>query len=311
MDNDIQQCRESIRQHSKSFSLAARLLPLAYRDDAAAVYAWCRRADDAIDEPAGDDPRASLTRLRRELATVYEGDQCEDPVLSAFQRVVIHRKIPLQYPCELLAGMEMDLSGYPYRTWQDTLLYCHRVASTVGLMMCHVLGVSDPRALGHAADLGIAMQLTNICRDVREDWQRGRLYLPNSLLERHGGHVPANGGAALQDVGTAALAAAVRSALSVADEFYESGRVGLRYLSWHGALAVDVARRVYSGIGDEISARECDVLLPRAFVPRWKKLWICGAAAGAALGRLVRGVHGAPTIVELPPFVRKPVSIAS
>ncbi len=97
-----------------------------------------------------------------------------DTTLDAFQQVVFERKIPIEYPSELLAGMAMDAEGVHYETLSDLLRYCYRVAGTVGLMMCHVLGVKDDRALIHAAHLGMAMQLTNVCRDVIEDWERGQ-----------------------------------------------------------------------------------------------------------------------------------------
>ena len=179
-------CRQVIAVHSKSFALASRLLPTDLRDHAAVVYAWCRHADDAVDlVPAAEQP-AALTRLREELDGVYAGEPQTDQVLGAFQQAIQLWGIPREYPEELLAGMQMDATDTTYDSMDRLLQYCFRVAGTVGLMMCHVLGVQEEVAVRHAAHLGMAMQLTNICRDVAEDWERGRLYIPDPLLDECG-----------------------------------------------------------------------------------------------------------------------------
>ncbi len=176
--------RATISHHSKSFALASALLGRRVRDQTAIVYTWCRRADDAVDA-ASSDPRTALAQLRLELDDVYS-QRAVDPVLAAFAEVVRDRAIPRCYPDELLAGMAMDVESTRYRTLDDLITYCWRVAGVVGLMMSHVFGVSTNSALPRAVHLGIAMQLTNICRDVVEDWERGRLYVPDAVLERHG-----------------------------------------------------------------------------------------------------------------------------
>ena len=178
----VEHCRRLISYHSKSFALAARLLPWASRRRALVVYAWCRRNDDAIDRTGPEDQQATLVRLRRELDAVYDDNETGDIVLDAFAAVVLGQHIPRHYPEELLAGMEMDARWRRYGSLSELLEYCYRVAGTVGLMMCHAMGVRDSHALQHAAHLGIAMQLTNICRDVLEDWHLGRIYLPFDLL---------------------------------------------------------------------------------------------------------------------------------
>lgn len=259
--------------------MASKLLPEPLRDPASIVYAWCRRADDAIDDAEGDEQRLALQRLRKELELVYAGHQLSDPVLAAFQHVVFEANIPKHYPTELLAGMQMDASGFEYETWSDLLRYCYRVASTVGLMMCHVMGVRDAAALPHAAHLGVAMQLTNIARDVREDWHRGRLYLPAELLERHHlGHLPTLLHLPFPEGAREGCARALRELLAVADRYYESGNRGLGYLSPRCELSVRAASAVYSAIGDEIARGGYDVTAPRAVVPTRKKLLLCAAA---------------------------------
>jgi 15-cis-phytoene synthase len=295
----LRQCETSIAQHSRSFNLASRLLPPAGRSEAAVVYAWCRRADDAIDLCEPERQPAELERLRRELTQLYTGAAQSDPILSAFQQVALLRGIPEEYPSELLLGMQMDATGQHYESWDDLLIYCYRVASTVGLMMCHVMGVSDARALRHAAHLGIGMQLTNICRDVLEDWQRGRLYIPAQVLACYGApQLSCTPGGPFPEAAARACRGALPELLGVADRYYASSDAGLAYLSFRCALSVNVARRVYSGIGQQIARQGHDVHAPRAVVPRAAKLGACLCAIGSSvargLTRLVRPFKAAP-----------------
>ncbi|HVJ81428.1 MAG TPA: squalene/phytoene synthase family protein, partial [Planctomycetia bacterium] len=155
------ECRRVIARHSKSFDLASRLLAPRARDAGVAVYAWCRRCDDAIDDALPADQPAALARLRAELDAIYAGHEQSELVPAAFQEVAFERGIPKLYPEELLAGMEMDVLDRRYANDAELFRYCHRVAGVVGLMMCHVLGVSSDAALPHACHLGMAMQLTN------------------------------------------------------------------------------------------------------------------------------------------------------
>lgn len=291
-----QLARRTIAHHSKSFALASRLLGPQLRDETAVVYAWCRRADDAIDTTTGaHDGREELLRLTHELDVVYLATS-QDPVLAAFSSVVQARKIPRRYPAALLAGMRMDVIGTNYETTDQLIDYAYRVAGVVGLMMSHVFGVRDDNALVHAAHLGIAMQLTNICRDVAEDWQRGRLYIPDEILARHGARGLATQlGAPLTEPARTSLAGAVSEVLELADRYYASGARGESALPWRGAIAVRAARGVYSAIGTRIAATNHDVLAGRAVVSRGTKL----ARVASAVAR---------TTVEIPSrlFARRP-----
>jgi phytoene synthase len=276
--------QQTIARHSKSFALASKLLPASVRRDALVLYAYCRRADDAVDlAPRAQQP-AALDALRRELDEVYRQVAIQplaahgDPVTSAFAEVVRRHQIPRSYPEALLAGMEMDVLGTRYPSWAELQRYSYCVAGTVGRMMCLVMGVSDERALQHAEDLGIAMQLTNICRDVLEDWQRDRLYLPADVLEQHGaGALVAALGGPLPE--QEALALAIAHVLDRADDFYRSGDAGLRYLAPRCRLAIRTARLVYSSIGDALRARGCDARLGRVFVSTPRKLALAARAA--------------------------------
>lgn len=291
-----QVARATIAQHSKSFALASRLLDARTRDQTAIVYTWCRRADDAVDHALAGTEVAALATLRAELVTAYAGTAV-DPVLAAFGEVARARAIPARYPEELLAGMEMDVEGTAYHTVDDLVRYAWRVAGVVGLMMTHVFGVAEDEALVHAAHLGIAMQLTNICRDVAEDWELGRLYLPDEVLARHGGGgLAAELGRPLPASAVAPIAGAVQELLALADRYYRSGDRGLPALPWRAALAVRSARSVYAAIGGRIARAGHDVTRGRAVVPKAGKLLrVAGAVGRIAVsaprraGRSMRG----------------------
>ena len=283
-----------IQHHSKSFSLASRLLPPQARGHAVAVYAWCRRADDAIDLAESEPPGGALTRLDSELQEVYSGASVNDPVLQIFQRAVRERGIPIEYPLDLLNGMRMDAEGRRYETMADLLDYCYHVAGCVGLMMCHVMGVADDAALANAAHLGMAMQLTNICRDVAEDWERGRLYLPDSVLAEHGAPGLADRiGGPFPPEARIPTARTITDLLAEADRYYVSGDQGLPALDWRCALSIRTARVVYSEIGERIQAQECDPLAGRAFVSGGEKVIMAlGSVANSIAdlpNRMVRG----------------------
>jgi phytoene synthase len=271
-----QEARAVIQRHSKSFSLAALLLGPHLRDDASALYAYCRRADDAVDLVSPSEAPAKVRALERELDAVYSGQALREPVLVAFQRLVFDKRIPRVYPAALLEGFELDASGERYETLPELLHYCWCVAGSVGAMMCHVLGVRRERAVVHGAHLGMAMQLTNVCRDVAEDWGRGRLYLPTEMAKS-----PAmlRLSEPLTDASASAAALVVRRLLREADSLYASGDAGLRYLSPRARWGVATARRVYAAIGARISTQGADVRAGRAIVPTAEKFWHAGLAA--------------------------------
>ena len=285
----IARCRAMIAHHSKSFDLASRILPATARDRAAVVYTFCRRADDAVDRASPGQEAAALARVRAELDSIYGRGAQGEITLEAFQEVVDECRIPRQYPDELLDGIEMDVRGTHYDTMDTLLLYCYRVAGTVGLMMSHVLGVTDNTALRNAIHMGMAMQLTNICRDVLEDWDMGRLYIPDALLAECGaGQLRASLGQPFPSEARDAVARAVARLLAEADRFYASGDRGLAALPWRCAFAVRVARMVYSDIGTRIAGADHDVTQGRAIVPTWDKLrWI-----GRAGKRILAEVPG-------------------
>jgi 15-cis-phytoene synthase len=280
----ISRARQVLAARSKSFALAGRLLGTAERDRAAVVYAFCRRADDAVDLAPEDERAGAVCRLQRELDALCAGEPTGDVVLEAFGEVVRACAIPREYPAELVAGMEMDASGWRYQTLEELMLYCYRVAGTVGLMMCHVLGVRHDRALPRAVHLGLAMQLTNICRDVEEDWQLGRLYLPAELLAGQGApDLAADLGGPFPAPARRPVARVIEQLLAEADRYYRSADLGIGDLPARAALAVRTARLVYAAIGQRIARGGFDPLSGRAVVPDRQKVLLVGKAVALAL----------------------------
>jgi phytoene synthase len=332
--------RQIIAVHSKSFALASRLLPRRERDRAVVVYAWCRRADDAVDHAqhvvderieeqlgaaAADRPavqrrvgadragagakhatgedsgRAALAALRQELDAVYSGGAISDPILEAFRHVTETCRVPRLYPEELLEGLAMDVESAYYDTLPTLLRYCYRVAGTVGLMMCHVMRLQEEAATRNAVHLGVAMQLTNICRDVAEDWERGRLYLPEDLLARHGCvDLYAKLGGPFPRAARRPVALVIGELLDRADEYYRSGDAGIHALSWRCGLAIRTARRVYAAIGERIRAAGCDPFAGRAWVSSAKKIALAGRAVAAAAGDFPRTLQRRAVPLEAP-----------
>lgn len=257
----LRSSRESMRRNARTFSLAAAFLPADRRDEAAVIYALCRRIDDLGDE---DGDRVGLERLRAEL----EGREPACPLVAEFLAISKRSGVPVGPALHLIDGVQSDLGTVRMTDDADLLRYCYRVAGTVGLLMCAVLGVEDRAAWPHAVDLGIGMQLTNICRDVAEDAAMGRIYLPESRLRAAGvepGHL-LDGSA-----DRAAVASVVRDLLALADRYYASGDEGLQFLPARTRFAIRVASRTYRAIGDELARRGHDALAGRAVVPPVRK----------------------------------------
>lgn len=233
--NALQHGRESLRRHARTFRVASWFLPQASRDDASLVYAYCRELDDAVDEA----PNPEVARVRVQL--VERGE-----VAEAFREVAARRGFAPGIAQHLVAGIQSDLGLVRIADDAALLRYCYQVAGTVGVMMCGILGVKEPCALPHAVDLGVGMQLTNICRDVLEDASLGRVYLPASRLHAVG---------LTQEellAGTAepaSLSRLVEGLLVLADRYYRSADAGMPFIPARSRLAIVVASKLYRGIG--------------------------------------------------------------
>lgn len=250
----------SIAVGSKSFAAASRLFAPATRSSAVMLYAWCRHCDDVIDgQEAGHsasviDPAEVNNRLANLVAqtqAVYAGLAVESAAFSAFREVVIRHGIQERYALEHLAGFAMDVRQRRYLSIEDTLDYCYHVAGVVGLMMAQVMGVSEEQTLDRACDLGMAFQLTNIARDIVEDAQVGRCYLPRAWLDELS--IPAERLADPQY--REALAVLAQRLVDLAEPFYTSSQAGLTALPWRSAWAVATACGVYREIGVKVKQR--------------------------------------------------------
>lgn len=254
--------REAIQQGSQSFAAAAALFDPATRADAEMLYAWCRHCDDVIDgqtlghERVAVPPeqiRATLEDLYAKTRSSLAGEPQSDPAFAAFQQVALRRGIPEAWAIELIDGFAMDVSDVRYVAFEDTLKYCWHVAGAVGVMMALVMGVKpeDLATLRRAQDLGLAFQLTNIARDIVEDAENGRVYLPDVWLTE--ADVPREELADPKH--RQAVAHLAYSLVEAAEPYYESARWGLRSLPLRSAWAVAAANRVYRQIGVKVVER--------------------------------------------------------
>ena len=254
-------------QGSKSFYFATRFFPRDMARAAHAVYWFCRYTDDLADECTSiEEGRRDLESWAAQVRAALDGEPPEHPVLGPFLDTVRKYEIPREYPLELIEGMRMDLAGTRYRTFYELRVFCYRVASVVGLMMSHVIGFrGDPRS--YAIDLGIAMQLTNILRDIGEDLARGRVYLPSEEMERFG-YSERMLMKRKRDDGFREL---MRFQVKRARSYYKAAEPGIGMLSKEGRFAVKIASDVYRTILDQIERSDYNVFDKRAVVPAVQK----------------------------------------
>lgn len=248
----------------RTFYWARYLLGQVYGGRATRLYGFCRHLDDLVDEASSnEEARRALDSHRRDLLVGRSNDPLVSDALALMQQCTID---PI-FALELISGVESDLELVRIADVDELLRYCYQVAGTVGLMMTGVLDVKCQRALPHAIDLGIAMQLTNICRDVADDAKLDRRYLPASLLgDLEVGQLIAPD-ASLQDE----IRHCVMTLLDLAERYYKSGEAGLHYLPLNARAAILVAARVYREIGQVLRARDFAYWEGRAFVtPRVK-----------------------------------------
>ncbi len=268
------------RLHARSFYLASVLLFGARRRAAFALYAFCRRLDDVVDVGPKQAVAERLAGARAVVAQLFESagpaeDAAGPPApwhraeLAALKDAIRRFAIPRAPFLDLLSGMEMDVRPKAYPRFAELDRYCYCVAGTVGLMLCPVLGYSDPRALGAAADLGRAMQLTNILRDVKEDLARGRVYLPADELSAFGlGEEDLQRGQ-VDD----RLRAFLRCQIARARAFYARAARGIPFLQGFGTRRmVKLMGALYGGILTAIEAQDYDVFTARAHLPFATKL---------------------------------------
>ncbi len=279
--DDLDACREAIRHGSLSFHAASKLLPKNVRDPALALYAFCRLADDEVDLKA--EKIDAVLRLRDRLDLVYAGRPKDAAPDRAFAAVVDRFDMPRALPDALLEGLAWDAEGRTYATLSDVRRYSARVASAVGAMMCVLMQVRDADALARACDLGVAMQLTNIARDVGEDALEGRLYLPTEWLDEAG--IEKNRFLA-HPVATKAIRAMTKRLIMEANRLYYRSEAGIGVLPIGCRPGIFAARHIYAGIGGQLRTMGYDSITARARTSKPQKLGWLGQSvlqAGASL----------------------------
>jgi 15-cis-phytoene synthase len=273
LDADYERCAAITRRSSSNFYYAFMLLPAERRRALYAVYAFCRFVDDIADDESSREPGRLLERWREELGRVYGGAPTR-PVSRALADAARRFAIPRKYFDEVISGVEMDLSRKRYATFEELKLYCYRVASAVGLICIEVFGYSNPAARVYAEDLGVAFQITNILRDVKEDAGRGRIYLPLEDLERFG----VTEDEILRGIYSSAFVDLMAFEANRAREYYQRAERALPREDRSTLLTAEAMRLIYGSLLNLIIRSNYRVLDRRLSLSTSRKLYLVGRA---------------------------------
>lgn len=272
-------CRSITRKHAKTFYMATRFLPYQKQRGIFAIYALCRTLDDIVDE---NDERPyqqrrskaeiidELEHFRVQLVSAYRGAKQKNSVLIAFADVLNRYNISFEHPLTLLNGVKMDLAKNRYETFDELYEYSYKVASVVGLMTAEIFGYNDPKAMNHAVDLGIAMQLTNILRDVGEDLERNRIYIPKEDLDQFG----VTEEEMFKKNVSNKFIELMKYQIERARHYYKEAEKGIPMLNKDSRLPVLLARENYSRILDKIEENNYQVFNQRAYLNSTEKISI-------------------------------------
>ena len=270
-------CRQITKHHAKTFYLATLFLSKKLRNPIYAMYALLRTVDDLVDLAEDKLTNGSLTRTelssmmaewKNRLHDCYEGNHNNDPIMMAWQDTLKSYRIPIELPLDLMDGVTMDIDFKPFQTFDDLYVYCYKVASVVGLMCSEIFGYCDKKALDHAIELGIAMQLTNILRDVGEDVDRRRIYLPLEDLDRFGYTQEEF----MQKKINGNFVALIKFQIARARSYYEASEQGIPMLEKESRFAVKVSSLNYCNILKAIEENNYDVFSQRAYQSLYQKL---------------------------------------
>ena len=296
-DPIVTHAHASIAKGSKSFALASRIFAPAMRDDAAMLYAWCRYCDDVIDgQEMGhgqiDDYRTGqrdrLDYLTAQTKAALTGQALADKtgdamIFQGLARVFETHNIPHRHAFELIRGFEMDTDIRHYQTRDDILDYCYHVAGVVGVMMAYVMGVREDATLDRASDLGLAFQLTNISRDIIDDARAERIYVPQDVLVEAGAPVTAAEIAKHENWPANHIAAT--ELLDMAEQYYDSAKVGIKDLPFRCAWAICAALSVYREIGVALRKGGSEAWEQRVGASKGRKMRLAIGSSGAAIRR--------------------------
>jgi phytoene synthase len=265
-----QYCAEKTARSGSSFSISFHFLTPSRRRAITALYAFCREVDDVVDECKEESvAQQKLGWWRDEVARLYH-DAPQHPVTRALKPMVNEYDLAEEHFIEIIDGMEMDLNQNRYSNFSELSLYCYRAASVVGLLAAAIFGYQDRHTLKYAHNLGMAFQLTNILRDVAEDAQRNRIYLPTDELARFG----VSEADILQGHNTEEMKQLFAFQAERAESFYEKAMVELPEVDRYSQLSGLLMSAVYRATLKEIVARDYPVMLGRVRLPIWRKLWL-------------------------------------
>ena len=265
LESAYEQCESITAVNSRSFFLASRLLSPEKRHAARALYAFCRVSDDIVDR-GQVDPQEQLAAWRRRATAAHPPS--DDLVAVAWADARLRYSVPMRYAEQLIDGVARDFEQTRYETFDGLASYCYGVASTVGLMSMHIIGFKGPEAIPYAIKLGVALQVTNILRDVGEDWRSGRVYLPQEELA----HFGLDEGDLGRGVVTDRWRAFMRFQIERNRRLYDEAMPGIALLNRDGRFAIAAAADLYRGILDEIERNGYDNFTRRAVVPAGRKL---------------------------------------
>ena len=273
LENSYNYCMNIMKDNSKSFYFASQQLPHEQQRSVGALYAFCRLVDDIVDESGKTNESITtiLEELKITISKLSQGATSDNLILHAFGDTMRKYKIPTMYVFDLIEGVRMDLSKKEYYTNQELELYCYRVASTVGLMMVYIFMPNpSPSILARASDLGLAMQLTNILRDIKEDFGKGRIYLPAETRELYG--------VSKEDILLNNLNQSFINLLDYEIErtkgIYKIAELGIKELPKDVRTTILLASRIYGDILNQIKRNNYQILTKRAIVSKKRKILI-------------------------------------
>ena len=257
------------KKNAKTFYFASKFLTEEKRKAAYSIYAICRISDDSVDMPKQSPAAMNLEGMKKKIDSAYSKNSLNDSVLLAFKDTITKYEIPKEYFNDLLEGIYMDLSKNRYDTFDELYTYCYRVAGVVGLVMLKIFGSSSDKAPQHAIDLGVAMQLTNILRDIKEDYERGRIYIPLDEMKRFN---ITEGDIAEERIDKNFISL-LKYQIQRARTYYVDSAKGIKMITdKKGRFVVCMMKDIYSGILDAIEKNEYNVFSQRAQVNKIGKM---------------------------------------
>jgi len=263
-------CKNIMKEYAKSFYFANKLLPKIKREAAYSIYGFCRYADNIVDNPRNrtiEEVKNEILCLKNELILAYKYKESEHPILSSFIYYAEYFKIPIDYPLDLLDGVLMDTEIKGFVTFEELYVYCYKVASVVGLMMCYILGFKTNEALIYAEKMGIAMQLTNILRDIKEDKNKDRIYIPIEDLNRF----KVTKEQIIKEDFDINIQNLIQYYTDKAQEYYNESYTGINLLDKNARFSIFAAGRIYSEILIKIKNNQYNPFLERVVVSKNNK----------------------------------------